>query len=769
MRRPLCLAGLAFVAALIIGIAGNPNRAETYGQWDGETVTVAGVVDWKEYKISRGEKVLAVSLTHVTMLEPNQASDLMQAIAESNEIPSKQLSTKIFRKSRTKQIEGLLCYMKGKDVPDMGSYAVMEGKFSAFSHATNPGEFDAANYYRIMGQQGRVMQCTCLMQGGRSDRLKEGLYRLREYLALLINACCPEEDASVMRAMLLGEKGTLDREIKNLYQQNGIIHILSISGLHLSILGMGLYRFLKKIRVPTLVNIILSAAIMYCYGTMTGMGISVVRALIMFFFHLGAGLFGRTYDMLTAMTVAALSILIQQPLYLTHSGFLFSFGAICGIGLLLPAASENMLWNNRFLTMLFSGILISVATLPVYLVFYYEFPPYSVLLNLIVIPCMTFVLLSGLAMLAAAACYLPIGRYAAIPGSLILSFYEKCCELFIKLPNHKWNPGCPQTWQVVLFVLLLAGLVLWNRKLTKIQFWQGILLALMALTIRRYGGLEITVVDVGQGDCIYVADDRDGHYLIDGGSASKSDTAQYQILPFLKYKGADRLDAVFVTHPDSDHISGIRELLDGYQENGIEIGTLIMPDVSEGSKTDEYRSLVMQAEKEGVSVRFIHAGETIQNGKLMLTCLHPDADYANEDTNAYSTVLYLTYGKFSALFTGDLEGEGERLVAERIREIQAKSRSGVTFLKVAHHGSKNSTGTGFLNVVRPVISVISCGRDNRYGHPHEELLERLEDCGTAVYRTPESGAVSVYVRNGRVRVEEYVREQETKIAKERKE
>ena len=130
---------------------------------------------------------------------------------------------------------------------------------------------------------------------------------------------------------------------------------------------------------------------MYCYGTMTGMGTSMLRAYVMFVMHLLAGMIGRTYDLLTAMTVSALIILLQQPLYLQQSGFLFSFGAVCGIGILLPAAERNLLGKSRAEKVVFSGAVISLSTLPVYLCCYYEFPPYSVLLNLIVIPCMTLI------------------------------------------------------------------------------------------------------------------------------------------------------------------------------------------------------------------------------------------------------------------------------------------------------------------------------------------------------------------------------------------
>lgn len=781
MRRPLCLTGLAFVVVLLLGIYMMPEGAQTYDGLDREHLMLIGVVEWKEHKISKGEEVLVVSLGQVVVLNPiliNSLENLPETIRETT---AKQMM-KYCEKNKARLclpdaggIEGVLCYPAKE--PAMGSVVLMEGKFYAFSHATNPGEFDGADYYRIMQQQGRLMQADCLAQSRDYSIFRERLYACREYLSRLLHACYPEEEASVMGAMLLGEKGTLDTNIKSLYQSNGIIHILAISGLHLSILGMGVYKLLNRLRAPKMVNIILSIALMYCYGMMTGMGVSIVRALVMFGLKLAAPLVGRTYDMLTAMTVAALLILVQQPLYLTHSGFLFSFGAICGIGF-LPEISGHLPSSNKCLKALSAGAWVSLATLPVHLCFYYEFPPFSVLLNLVVIPCMGVLLLSGVCVMAAAVFFLPLGRFAALPGIWILAFYERCCEFCMKLPGRRWITGRPEGWRTAAFLGILLFTVFLAKKMKRRHFTAALILAAAVLTLRLPGGLTITVLDVGQGDgiCLEVGG---RHFLIDGGSSDTKDVDVFRIVPFLKYRGISRLDAVFVTHPDSDHENGIRGMLENYEENGIKIGMLVMPDVAAESKNENYRTLVALAEEEGVPVRLIHAGERMESGRLSLTCLHPAAGYENEDTNAYSTVLCLKYGKFSALFTGDLEGEGEALVTELLCSEQVKTdveaekkingqtdegdeaanglTGNITLLKVAHHGSKNSTSEAFLSAVSPGIAVISAGRDNSYGHPHRETLERLEGQGCRIFQTPEAGAVTIRVKGERVRVEKYIK------------
>lgn len=781
MRRPLCLLGLACVALLLLKSFALRQSIRTCDAFDRQELTILGVVEEKEHRLSQDREVSVISLGQVVVLKSDQVEGLMRILNHSKKVrtphvgedTAKQIKSycaknrESLRLPGTEDIEGVLCYSEGEE-PDMGSLVLMEGKYYAFSHAANPGEFDAADYYRTLGRQGRLMRANLLAADGSRDVFRERLYRCRRYLSLLLRACCPEREAAVLGAMLLGEKGFLDEEIKGLYQRNGIVHILAISGLHLSLLGMGVYRAMKVLRMPKWINIILTIALMYSYGVMTGMGVSVMRAFIMFSMKLVAELFGRSYDLFTAMMTAALLILVRQPLYLFHSGFLFSFGAICGVGF-LPAVSMHFPEKPKCLKALFTGIWISLSTLPVYLCFYYEFPPYSVFLNLLVIPCMGIVLGSGVLTLFAAAIYLPFGRAAVFPGITVLAVYEKCCELCAGLPGHTWIAGRPANWRILFFLIIFVMLVCFAKRWKKRQFFAGVVLALAILILRAPSRFELTFLDVGQGDCIYLSAPGKGHILIDGGSSDKSDVGKYQILPFLKYRGVSSLDAVFITHPDSDHENGIRGMLESGDESGVQIGMLVLPDVAVESRNENYLTLVALAQSKGVPVRFISCGDRLSFGKVMLTCIHPQKGYENQDTNAYSTVLYLTYGEFSALLTGDLEGEGEVLVTKRLNRTKGRQafrygRAGedmpagyITLLKVAHHGSKNSTSDAFLDLIRPRIAMISAGRDNSYGHPHRETLERLQKQGCRICQTPESGAVTFRVKQNGVRVEQYLK------------
>ncbi|MCM1387484.1 MAG: DNA internalization-related competence protein ComEC/Rec2 [Bacillus sp. (in: Bacteria)] len=738
MRRPVCLIGLAFVLMLWIYLCINPIPETSFGEDCRHTVVLTGQVDKKEYRISKEREVPVIYLKNVQIL--NSQTENAQFM-EKEQTPM------------LSQIEGVICYMEEEKgaAPKIGSYVRMQGRLRGFSQATNPGEFNSRRYYQILHIQARLQNAQLLQESVSYHKFGEKLWQIRTYLASLLDASYEKDDAALMKAMLLGEKSGLDEEIKQLYQVNGIIHILSISGLHISLIGMGFYKILRKLGCPRLVTTLLAIGFMYSYGLMTGMSISALRAVVMFAFRIMAELLKRTYDMLTAMTIVAVSVLIEQPLYLYHSGFLFSFGAILAIGLFLPIVEENLLGKTKLERVMSTSLSVAIITLPVYLCFYYEYPLYSLFLNLLIIPGTGLIVADGLITIAAAAYCLPLGKYPAFPAHLMFSFYEYCCKLTLKLPGSRNIMGKPENWQVILFIIIITLAIFAGKKWSRLQFWQWILIALMCITMRWQEGLQITLIDVGQGDGIYIADGMGGHYLIDGGSSDKSDTGTYQILPFLKYEGVDTLDAVFVTHMDSDHYNGIQTLIEQMDTSGVIIKNLILPDIGEESKSEAYKELARSAARQKISVRYLHKGDMICHGKLRLTCLHPESG-SNRETNEASIVLYLEYDEFTALFTGDLEGSGEESVRKQLENYLPAGKN-LTMLKVAHHGSKNSTEAAFLETASPYIALISAGKDNSYGHPHEELIKRLTQAGSRIYQTNEGGALTVTYRRHRLNVE----------------
>ncbi len=746
MRRPLCLMCVAFVVSVFISLKVTPLSEIFRLVEEDSCVTYVGEVYHKEYRYNN----LVLYLRNV-----NQVDSTNIPIVLSTEEKERNM--------------GILCYVKEGEEPKLGSYVCVSGECCYFSKPRNPGGFDQEMYYRIQNIGFSMKNTRILAESESYSKYYEGLYQLRRKLERIFDQTMSEKDASIMKAMVLGNKTELDRDSKELYQKSGISHILAISGLHISLIGMGLYKLLRRIRVPVWLSAGVSVCIMIMYGDMVGMSSSAYRAIFMFALKIGAEVLHRTYDMLTALAMAAVGILLEQPLYIYHAGFLLSFGAIIGIGCMLEVMKTDTKqiyinkkkqkrseWIRNFCISniresMLGSISIFLIHFPIMLSVYYEFPVYSFLLNLVIIPAMSLVMGLGLGCLLVGSIGPGVfgtgmSQLIAVGCHGLLVIFEKLCECSMALPGATWIVGEPANWRVAVFygtvflLFLVHKYLKYNAKGKRClpfpikMMW--VLAAVLVLTQKTYSGLEITMLDVGQGDCIWLETQTGHHYLIDGGSTSEDKLCEYTLAPFLKQTGTATLDAIFLTHLDADHISGVMELLEG--EEGIQIEKVV---IAEAAIRDEaYAELVQICKEQGISLVHAASGDIMTDGALSMEVLHPSADYVTDSRNAYSLVMKLEYGDFHALFTGDVEADGESLVAQVLPENWEWH-----LYKVAHHGSRNSNTLELLEQIHPQLAIISCEEGNSYGHPHAETLERLDKVGSKVMVTKDCGAIIVEV------------------------
>lgn len=741
MRRPLlcgCIC-LFLSIALWMQLVNPPPFHSGNADWEGDFILLTGQVYQKEYRVSYGEEIVVLYLKSILYSEEAQASYLEK----------KQASKKLSDKNPT---ENIICELKmselseGSFVPKLGSRIWVRGKWQNFQHAANPGEFDAANYYAILGIGGKLQNAELLGAGETHWQLPEMLYQCRQYLLGNLYKAFPQKEASLLAKMLLGDGSGLDKEVRDLYQNNGIVHILSISGLHITMIGMGLYKGLRKVSCPMWLAAILGGLLILLYGIMTGFGISACRAIGMYLIRMLGEIWGRTYDMLTAMGVLAVTMLLKNPRLVYHSGFLLSFASVCGVGLLSPVLQPSKGWfrkrpgekqissiGKKVLQKLTEGLGVSGAvtlfTLPVQLFFFYKIPMYGVLINLFVIPLMSVVMCIGLLVM-----FMPGLAFLSPVETWIFAWFEWLCNAFEKLPGHTWLTGRPAMWRILVYYALLLTLVCLGKR-KKPCIYPGLGILVLFIGIRLPEGLQITFLDVGQGDCICVQTAEGECFLFDGGSSSRSNVGEKVILPFLQYQGIDHIDGVFLSHPDTDHYSGILQIL---EEKWITIDRLYLPEVGKESWKD-FQTLLESVGD--TKVQCVAKGDCWEQGAFSLTCLHPARGYEAE-SNAYSACYLLEEGTFSLLLTGDVEGEGEQLLT---KELALRGIRKVNVLKVAHHGSKYSTSEEFLRELDAEVSVISCGRGNAYGHPHAETLKRLEEEGGVIWTTMDYGAITVKV------------------------
>ncbi len=882
MKRPLfwvCMA-LTVVAVLNVLFCGMANETVKLRQ------TYPEDPPWEEERIIFQGKVVEKGI------QGDQEYFLLSDLSSNQDAAMSRQIISSLQTLKTDRIQCFLAMEPGEALPKIGSRIRVEGLFSFFETATNPGEFDYAKYYQGKRIGGKLTETRILWQSASCDRVREFLHELKTYFGKRLDYVFPVREAGVMRTMLLGDRTQLDPELRELYQEGGIVHILSISGLHVTLLGMGLYSLLRRLGMRMGFAALLAGGTLVFYGIMTGMSVSACRAIGMFLLRMLALIAGRTYDLPTAVAVMACGMLCTEPANALNSGFWLSFGSIFGVGVTLPvlekardtwkerrhdtwkerrhdtwkAGSRDAwkkqpgdtwmkrllntwnarpldtgkkqpgdtwmkrllnTWNARSLDTgkknlrdiwrerpqdtwmervmegmafvgdgmiraLRAGLAIFLTTLPLSLWFYYEVPTYSTLLNLIVIPLMGPLLLFGmLAML------IPGLGILGTVDVLGLRLFEKLCLWARELPCPFWNPGCPRVWQIIAYYAML-GLGLWclwmqsKKEASEKQaassgkeeawekqiVWSGkkavcekrvgrrvraedcrkrlgrwtykltwLLIVtsplIFAIPARRMTG--ITFLDVGQGDCVFIRLEKGQTWLYDCGSTSRKDIGEKVLLPFLKHEGIHHLDGIFLSHGDRDHVSGITELLESARQEGIRIDQLYLPN---WERAEDSFSEVLQAAKQspGTQIQYLSAGDALTGKNVSFLALHPQSGSMGTDGNEDSLCLWVCLKRrqeaITALLTGDVQGAGEK---ELLEELRARDIREVTVLKCAHHGSQNATSPEFLNQMNASITVISCGRKNFYGHPHEELLRRLSDDGTTVLRTDRLGAITIRI------------------------
>ncbi|MFI3176131.1 MAG: DNA internalization-related competence protein ComEC/Rec2 [Eubacteriales bacterium] len=734
MKRPLCLICFLFLVTFVF--------ITQYSKTAATEVAVAGaglfIGTLEEKQVTEERTVLWLS--NVTTYDSYTSYDA--ALAQHNQATQSPIET-----------YSVIIYctgMEAEEVPKMGATVLVSGTARTFSHATNYGEFDQASYQQNLGYDFYVTSGILVATSNSYHRYYEALYIIKQNLSSRFQLYLPEKEASIMKAMLLGEKQDLDEGISYLYQKNGIIHILAISGLHISMIGMFLYQAGKKcgITLP-----IISCVTIICltqYVVMTGATASGIRAVSMFAIYLFALYNRRSYDIVTAMSLAYVLLLLQNPYAMYQVGCQLSFGAILAIGLLNPAIcrliplpeeekrSVKALFYQAFLV----SFSVQIMTLPILITCYYEYPITSIVLNLLIVPTVGIVVALGIGLLGFSFFSSMLAQCVAILIEIILQCYEMICEFMLAIPFQLLPIAMITPLEIICYYVVIAGVIYWNKWTPTVRIAKGAILciAIGMLLYSPNSNLRITMIDVGQGDGILIETPSNQAYLLDGGSTTKTDVGNYQIIPTLKYYGIRKLDGVFITHMDSDHYSGICEILEVQSTTGeIEIEAMYLTKNVTTDKASELYELIALCE---IPIYYLDTSMELRDGEVNFQVLMPYDGYVPATENENSLVMRITYGDFDILCTGDMEAEGEEKLIDSILALEG-GQVDYEILKVGHHGSNNATSEQLLEVIQGEVALISCGLNNVYGHPHEDVSARLEEAGMEVYETPKVGAIVI--------------------------
>ena len=759
IKRPLVAAAL-FVILLIM--AYDSLSKDTGFAYIGKTLSLTGrIKEIKSYDVPFGERSYRLKVK----ADSDEISAFILKIKESDLFAGCNLYNDV-----DIDLSELSRILYGRKISCTGS-------FEAFDGELNPGQFDANAYYKNEGYTG-ILDAKDIRLVKEEESFSPDIYLHRLNLAISdkYKKILGDKNAGSLSAMVLGDKSGLDEEIKELYQENSISHLLSISGLHISLLGGAVFLFLRRLKVSFSFPLITSSIILIIYGAFTGFSVSTSRAVIMMSVLFISLVIGKSYDLPSGLALAALILIVINHRAIYQSGFLLSFFAVIGIFYIMPELLYIFkidIYHKKgiikglhlLLASIISSISILLATLPIVLNNFYEVSLTGIILNIIVIPLMSLVVITGLIGGFVALVSETMGSFILGITHYILNLYTLLCRLGDRLTCLRLIIGKPDKWQIALYYLILVivfYLLALKRRENKLDALKNNLsedyntskriaiTGLMTFTsflILAYKPREfsINMLDIGQGDCFVVNDGNNDIYISDCGSTTVQNVGKTRLLPFLKSKGWGKVDTIFISHMDKDHVNGVNDLLKCAE---ITIGRIIISASYKSDKLncEELEELKELAGKRDIKLFYMKKGDEIVGKDISFRCIYPTGEEDIEDQNEASIVMRMDYKGLSMLFTGDIAGSTE----EKIIDSSDENILDCDILKVCHHGSKNSSTDDFLKKVSPKLYLISCGLMNRYGHPHRDALSRMAGEGGRILRTDHMGGTQIKLADGKL-------------------
>jgi len=606
----------------------------------------------------------------------------------------------------------------------------------------NPGGFDYPAHLRREG--------VVLVGHARADRLTALApdappwpVRVKRWAVAVISARLPETSGALLAGLLIGERSQLPRESDEAFRRAGVYHVLAVSGFNVALLAGAVFAGLATCGIPRRATAVVAAIVLVGFAVVVGGQPSVLRATLMGLLLLAALLLDRESQLVNALALAGLALLVWRPGDLREPGFQLSFAATAGIVYLAPGLAAALTargWPGWVAAAVAVSLGAQAAVTPVMLTHFNQLSVIGVAANLAVVP------LAGVAttlgMLALLLELLSTTVAGLLFGALwvVLLALRAAVRLAAAVPAAMVHLPAPTTTTVLAWY---AALLLIPRAAASARAWLAVGLLLVAvLGLSAWPWLRpterllrVTFLDVGQGDATLVELPDGPRLLVDGGpgGARRFDVGEHVLAPFLWNRPLARLDAVALSHWDIDHSGGLAAVLrhfrvDEFWESG-----------RPGTGAPE---TVAALERSRAPRRVLGAGQRLWLGRSPVTVLGP-ATGPVPTGNDQSLVLRLDWRGVSLLLTGDLGTHGEAALLDRGEPLRA------LVLKVAHHGSRTSSGTPFLDAVRPVLAVVSVGVRNPFRHPSPEALARLDAVGARVFRTDRDGAV-ILETDGRV-------------------
>jgi competence protein ComEC len=619
-------------------------------------------------------------------------------------------------------------------------------------------------------------------------------------------------DAGMLNAMLFGDRADLNKAQRVGFERTGSFHLFVVSGMHVGLLAGLVFWLARRLKLREWLATLLTLVLTFGYALLTGFGAPVQRALFMTAIFLVARWMSRDRNVLNALGAAALGVLVWSPGALFEASFQMTFLAIVAIGgIAIPLGERSFLpyaraaehlgdkwedfalppsvaqfrmmlrlwgealagvlggwayalpallvrWSLWALELCLIGIVAEMVMVLPMAVYFHRATMFAVPTNMLSVP-----LVAVLAPVAVVTfCSALISPWAAmLPGAataLLLHSVTGVIGLVSAVRSADLRVPGP-VWWVALLAVAGWAFCCWAVRRSRGWAWVAAMVlpvvVVMVLwpeaTVSTPGVMEVTTIDVGQGDSIFVVGPDGATMLIDAGgpvggvteaaeATSRFDVGEEVVSPYLWSRRFRRLDVVALSHAHSDHMGGMAAVMRNFRPK--ELWVSIDPN------SEAYRALLVEARQLGVVVRHFYAGTQLAWGGMQVTMLAPETGYTNpgEPVNDDSLVMRMQYGSGSVLLEGDAEAPSERAMLAHGRV------AAVTLLKVGHHGSRTSTTQEFLDAAAPKDAAISVGLGNTFGHPRYEVIERIAKAGSKLYRTDEFGLTTFLLsRDGGIR------------------
>ena len=665
---------------------------------------------------------------------------------------------------------------------EYGDKVKIEGIYEKPSKANNYGGFNYQEYLKSIGIIGVIdVDKIEILEKDKGNLIIKNINniskKIKEKIEVLFKN---KEEQGLVEGLILGDKQNISEEIQENFEITNLSHILAVSGMHITYLIIGMQIVFQKLAGKKLTNIIM-IVFLILYMILAGSSPSVVRSVIMGIITIFSKLVYRKNDIINSISISLLILLIINPYVIGNIGLQLSYLGTLGIVIFQKTIScilnteinkqkdrykvkkESKIFS-KIKEMLSVSISAQILIFPIMIFHFNLFSIYFLLTNLLASIIIGPIIIISFLVIILSFIFLPIAKVI----SYFLGFLIQVLLLITKMANLPFSKiyfPTPKLYKIIIYYILIfilnflykvyktknqTGTTKRVRNIVAVVKYKirenrnkvnkvSIIVFLCILVINFIPkDLEIHFVDVGQGDCTFIETPRKKTILIDGGGAfGNYDVGKNTLLPYILDRGYTKIDYLFISHFDTDHVKSALTILEELNVKNVYIS-------KQFEDSENYQEFLKIVKKKNAFVKVLEKGDIVKLEKnLEFEIIWPDNENIVDENilNNNAMVMKLKYKEFSMLFTGDIEKKAEI----EILKNTSKEKLKCDILKIAHHGSKTSSTQEFLDIAKPQIALIGVGKNNLFGHPNENVLERLKEKKCKIYRTDLNGEISIKI------------------------